>query len=163
MKKKIIYLVLIFFILISSLFIIKKLSKKDDPKIYFPGLQIKDISGNLINMSKFYGKPLVINFWATWCGPCREELPYFESNYKKYGDRVNFLMISGETFEIIKAFKDSNKYSMPIVQSQKQLNELKITTIPFTTIYSAQGKFLATISTPLNEAELSKIIIDLIQ
>ena len=163
MNKKIFYLFLIFIALTTSIFLIKKLFKKEDPKIYLTGLQIRDLEGNLMNMSTFYGKPLIINYWATWCGPCSEEFPYFETNYKKYGDKVNFLMISAEFPEIIKAFKNANKYTLPLAQSQKQLNELGITSIPVTIIYSARGTLLSTKTLPLNETELNKIIIDLIK
>ena len=163
MNKRIFFLLLLFLSLVISIYLIKKLAKRNDPKIYLPDLQIKDENGNLINVSKFYGKPLVTNFWATWCGPCRYELPYFKSTYKRYGDKINFLMISAETFEVIKALKDSNKYSIPIVQSHKQLNKLGIMTIPVTLIYSSQGTFIATKSTALNEEELNKIIVDSIK
>lgn len=163
MNKKIFYLFLILIALTASIFLIKKLSKRDDPKIYLHGLQIKDLEGNLMNLTTFYGKPLIVNYWATWCRPCMEEFPYFENNYKKYGDKINFLMISAEFPETIKAFKNANKYTLPLAQSQKQLNELGITSIPVTVIYSAQGNLLSTKTSPLNENELNKIIIDLIK
>ena len=163
MNKKIFYLLIVFSALTASIFLLKKIFKKDGPKIYLQELQIKDMDGNLMNLTVFYGKPLIINYWATWCGPCREEFPYFENNYKKYGDRINFLMISAEVFESIKAFRTANKYTLPFAQSQKQLNESGITEIPVTAIYSAQGNLLSTKTSPLNEAELHKIIIDLIK
>lgn len=163
MDKKIIYLLVIILALLTSIFLIKKLPKKDDLKIYLPGLQIKDLEGNLINMSSFTGKPLIINYWASWCGPCREEFLYFEKNYKLYGHKINFLMVSAEFPETIKAFKNANNYTLPLAQSQKQLNELGITSIPVTIIYSAQGNLLSTKTLPLNEAELNKIICDLIK
>ena len=65
MNKRIFFLLLLFLSLVTSIYLIKKLAKRNDPKIYLPDLQIKDENGNLINVSKFYGKPLVTNFWAT--------------------------------------------------------------------------------------------------
>lgn len=54
---------------------------------------VYDSEGNAVNLSDFYGKPIIINFWATWCPYCVEEMPHFEESYKKYKDEINFLMI----------------------------------------------------------------------
>lgn len=52
-----------------------------------PNFSLKDISGNVVNSSRFAGKPTVINFFATWCPPCQEEIPGFVEVYNKYKDR----------------------------------------------------------------------------
>jgi peroxiredoxin len=49
-----------------------------------PAFSLPDISGNILNSSRFMGKPTVINFFATWCPPCREEIPGFVEVYNKY-------------------------------------------------------------------------------
>jgi thiol-disulfide isomerase/thioredoxin len=54
---------------------------------------VYDREGNKVNLSDFYGKPIIINFWATWCPYCVEEMPLFEEKYKEYGEKVHFLMI----------------------------------------------------------------------
>jgi len=54
---------------------------------------VYDREGNKVNLSDFYGKPIIINFWVTWCYYCVEEMPLFEEKYKEYGEKVNFLMI----------------------------------------------------------------------
>lgn len=51
-----------------------------------PAFSLKDISGNVVNASNFQGRPTVINFFATWCPPCREEIPGFVDVYNKYKD-----------------------------------------------------------------------------
>lgn len=61
--------------------------------------QVKDISvydsdGNRVMLSDFYGKPIILNFWATWCGYCIQEMPDFEEAYKEYGDEIQFLIIN---------------------------------------------------------------------
>ena len=55
---------------------------------------VQDENGNSVALSDFAGKPIVVNFWATWCGPCKMEMPYFQSAYEKYGEDVVFLMVN---------------------------------------------------------------------
>jgi peroxiredoxin len=52
-----------------------------------PAFSLKDISGNIVDASNFLGKPTVINFFATWCPPCRKEIPGFVDVYNKYKDK----------------------------------------------------------------------------
>ena len=163
MNRKALYFLMFFFLVISSFFIIKKLQKKAPPVINLSGLVLKDLNGNLINLNKFNGKPLIINYWATWCGPCREEFPIFEKVYKKYGNQINFLMVSAEPIDKIIQYKNSNNYSLQFGQLQKQLNQLAITSIPVTAIYTAEGKLLTTKTIPLTELLLLEIVADLIK
>ena len=52
-----------------------------------PNLELKDVQGNLHNLGQYRGKIVVLNFWATWCVPCKTEMPIFVDVYKKYRDR----------------------------------------------------------------------------
>ena len=81
--------------------------------------QVEDADGNTVKLSDYYDKPIVMNFWATWCGPCKSELPAFDDLYKEYGEEVHFLMInltdgSRETVEGVKEFLDENGYEFPV-------------------------------------------------
>jgi peroxiredoxin len=49
-----------------------------------PGFTLKDLSGNKVSLSDFKGHPVVVNFWATWCGPCKLEMPWFQEFSSKY-------------------------------------------------------------------------------
>jgi thiol-disulfide isomerase/thioredoxin len=52
-----------------------------------PDFTLKGLDGKTLSLSSFRGRPVVLNFWATWCGPCKVEMPWFEEFSKKYADR----------------------------------------------------------------------------
>lgn len=83
-----------------------------------PDFKVYDEEGNLVSLSDKQGKPVVVNFWATWCGPCKAELPAFQNMYNEYGEEVEFMMVnltSGrETEEGVKKFLEDNELELPV-------------------------------------------------
>ena len=84
-----------------------------------PDFTVYSMDGDKVSFSDFKGKPVVINFWATWCGPCQSEMPHFEEAYKKYGDDIHFLMINltdgmRETPDTVMSFLDYFGYTFPV-------------------------------------------------
>lgn len=82
-------------------------------------LNLIDYEGENVKLSDFYGKPIIINLWATWCPYCIEEMPLFEEKYKEYGDDITFLMINitdgqQETVETAKAYIEENNFTFPV-------------------------------------------------
>ncbi len=114
-----------------------------------PDFTVYDGNGNAVNLSDFLGKPVVINFWATWCGYCKQEMPAFEKLSKEYGDEVVFMMINvtdgqQETKEDAVAFIKDNGYTFPVYYDV----DLEATytygaySLPATGFISAEGDFL---------------------
>ena len=94
-------------------------SGSDEQTATAPDFKFLNMDGEEVHLSDFFGKPVVLNFWATWCGPCQMEMPYFDTAYKKYSEDINFLFIdltdgSRDTVESAKAFVDEKGFSFPI-------------------------------------------------
>lgn len=80
---------------------------------------VYDINGTKVSLSQFSGKPIVLDFWAPWCGPCKTELPYFNELYQKYGNDVEFMMVCTKdddkrTVDEIKKFLSDGGYTFPV-------------------------------------------------
>jgi len=84
-----------------------------------PDFTVYDGDGNAHKLSDFRGKPVILNFWASWCGPCKSEMPDFDEKYQEYGQQVHFLMVnltdgSQETVETASEFIAGQGYTFPV-------------------------------------------------
>ena len=88
---------------------------EDIPAVDFT---VYDADGNEVKLSDYFGKPIVLNFWASWCGPCKMEMPDFTAKNKELDGAVQFLMINmtdgqRETVETATAFMEDNGFDLP--------------------------------------------------
>lgn len=90
------YILYIFSLLISCKDGEEEISAAESDRVYAKDFSLPSLNGyNKVELKEFNGKPLVINFWASWCGPCREEMPFLQKSWNEYKDKgVAFLGIN---------------------------------------------------------------------
>ncbi len=106
---------------------------------------IKDLDGKIVDMKQFKDKVLFINLWATWCGPCRAEMPSIQSLYEKV-DKNKVVFIILDWFEEpgkVSKFINSKKYTFPVyIVNQEVPAQLNVPSIPTTFVVSPEGKIV---------------------
>lgn len=122
----------------------------EDERAMAPDMTVYDRDGKEVHLSDYIGKPIVLNFWASWCGPCQKEMPDFNEKYQELGEEVQFLMInmtdgSRETVEKASAFIEEQGYGFPVFYDTKfhAANAYGANSLPTTFFIDAQGKVTA--------------------
>lgn len=136
-------------------------------KLEVPNFQFTDKDGNEVNFDDFKGKPIVINFWATWCGYCVTEMPDFNTLAGEYSEEVNFIILDvvdgkRETVEKGLAFMTDNKYDniIPYFDTLGQGSSLfGISSFP-TTVYIDKDGYLYDATIGLTTYDAAKTVLD---
>lgn len=94
-------------------------SSAEPEKVEAIDFTVYDVDGNEVHLSDYIGKPIVLNFWASWCGPCQSEMPDFNEVHEDLGDEIQFLMINAtdgarETVEKASKFVSDRGYTFPV-------------------------------------------------
>lgn len=110
-----------------------------------PAFKLRAADGSIMNLENLKGKKIFINIWATWCPPCKAEIPSIEKLYSKV-DKTNtaFIMLSlDESFAMAKSFAKANKMNLPVYYAAENLPEIFNTQgIPATFIFNEKGKLI---------------------
>jgi thiol-disulfide isomerase/thioredoxin len=89
------------------------------------------------------GKPIFINFWATWCPPCIAEMPSIQNFYDKYKDKVDFYLVSNEDMSLMKQHMEKRGFNMPVYQLASTVSEkFRSRKIPTSFLISPEGKIV---------------------
>ena len=140
----------------------------EQERIMAPDFTVYDADGNPIHLSDFIGKPIILNFWASWCDPCKSEMPDFDEAFAEYGEAVHFAMInctdgSRETVDSAQSFIDGQGYRFPVYfdTASEAAYTYGASAIPMTFFIDAEGYLVAYWPGAL-DGELLQVGIDLI-
>lgn len=129
---------------------------------------VTDMDGNNVKLSDYFGNPIVINFWATWCGPCKSELPVFNKLYSENKDEVVFLMVNltdgyRDTTKSVNKFVSDNNYSFPVYfdTEYSASDAFDVSGIPMTVFIDENGALYDSHIGMINESALEDYLIKL--
>ena len=164
-------LVLVFIIMSFSVFAAKS-NKKEDVKM--SNIVLYDQYGKKHNIEEYKGKVVVINFWATWCGYCVEEMPEFEKVYKEFGSNKKDVIILGvagpkskenlnnvdvEKDKVISFLKKKNiTYPTLMDEAGKSFDDYKVRALPMTYVINKDGYLEGFVSGAITSEQLRKAV-----
>ena len=128
-----------------------------------PDFTVYDLEGNPHKLSDFVGKPVVLNFWASWCGPCQSEMPAFQKFFETYGDQVHFVLVNltdghQETMETASGYIAQGGYTFPVYYDTDidAAYQYGVQAVPVTYFIDANGNLIAYAQGALNEDMLQQ-------
>ena len=115
-----------------------------------PDFTVYDLNGNPVKLSDYRGKPVVLNFWSSRCGPCQMEMPDFQKAYEDLGEEIHFLMVnvtdgSWDTVDSASAFIAENNYTFPVFYDTdiSAASAYGVSSLPTTYFIDAEGNGVA--------------------
>ena len=132
-----------------------------------PGFQLQDLDGNTVSLGDLRGQPVMVNFWASWCGPCRAEMPHIQAVFEEWQDQGLVILAINieETASLVRQFMQDNNFSFPVLLDTNGdvAGKYNVSGIPVTFFIDKDGiiqerKLGAFTSTEEIEDSLSKII-----
>ena len=120
----------------------------EKPTKALPAFELSDLQGKTWKLKQLEGKVVLINLWATWCGPCRRELPRFQKLYEQTKDRTDLQVITfniDEELGLVEPFMKENNYTFPVLQAFSFTRQLLDDIfIPQNWLIDSNGKWLST-------------------
>jgi peroxiredoxin len=168
MIKKVLASVLLF--VLMTVAIVQAMEKEE--KDHLPGLQIGEkapdfelqmLTGEAVKLSDFRGKKVMLNFWATWCPPCKEEMPDMEKFYNKQKDEVIILAVNIDPQYNVEKFTKDMGVTFPILLDEKdRVNSMyQVLTIPTTYFIDENGIIRHKYLTAMSEEIMSQYMNDM--
>lgn len=130
-----------------------------------PNFTAYDDAGNPVSLKDMRGKPVIVNFFASWCGPCKMEMPYFDEFYHQYGDQVTFMMVNlcafgNDTKENGKKMVEAGGWTFPVYFDSDGDAAMKyaIRSMPTTVFVSPDGELMGRHTGVIPRESLEKTI-----
>ena len=126
-------------------------------------ITLYDADGNAVQLSDFFGKPIVLNFWASWCGPCKAEMPDLEAAWQAYGEDIQFVTVNltdgrQETVESATAYIAQQGYTFPVYYdtAMSAAQAYGVNSIPRTYFIDADGTLVSAVKQMVTAQQLQE-------
>lgn len=132
-----------------------------------PNFELTTFDNEVINLSELKGKKVILNFWASWCGPCKAEMPHMQNYYENYAedDNVEIIAVNMSTQERrgmdgVEEFIDSYglTFPIPLDEEGKVIVDYGIVTIPTTYLIGTDGTLVQKIIGPMDEKTIRSLV-----
>lgn len=132
-----------------------------------PDFELKNLSGELMRLSDYKGKKVLLNFWASWCPPCKQEMPYLQKYYEKSKDKsnveiltVNMIGYERGGIETVEKFVESYDLTFPVLldESETVMNLYSVQAFPTTYIINEKGIITDVVIRPLDDNMIEELI-----
>ena len=143
--------------------VIYTIASKDKVKVLAvgdkaPDFELVDLEGNKQRLSDYKGEGVFLNFWGTWCGPCKKEMPYMESQHNAFEEKgVRILAVNIQESDLkVKAFRDQYGLTFPIAidKDKSVLEAYNVIPLPTTFLIDKDGKIKKIITREMSEEEI---------
>ena len=132
---------------LESLTIEDRTEDKKEAEINFADVTFATLDGQTVAIGDYKGQRILVNLWATWCGPCIREMPSLNRAYNILKDEnYAFLVASNEDINKIKGFAEATGFDFPIVKADDMFQPFDIRVIPTTMIFDTEGNLVTTMT-----------------
>jgi thiol-disulfide isomerase/thioredoxin len=104
---------------------------------------LEDLEGNTVNLASYSNQVIFVNFWATWCPPCRAEMPSIQKLFDAYGKKISFFLITNEDKSKVEKYLKENNYKLPVYfQRSASSGILDVSSLPTSLLISGKAEIL---------------------
>jgi len=148
-----------------TIFYVVNSDNQDLQPVYIDSFVLDDLDGQPLDILDLHNQePLIINFWATWCAPCRKEMPLLNNYYlTRNSDQANVLGIAIDDIDQVNSFIAELGINFPVLVGQSEAYELMqtlgntILTLPYTILVNSEGRIIWSKSTEIKREDLEQI------